>query len=673
MIRGGVAGYGLLDLYGGSVVPGIVQRNLVLVTNVATAAVGINSQGFSRIRNNFVLFDNGAVTGTGINVGTFADPVEIEQNTVVSLGGVGTGISTGGTGHTVRNNYSGGWASNYAGAGATTAAGNASSGTDAPGTGAIQSVALSTVNFENVTSGTADLRVKAASVLKTIGAARLATILTDAYGTSRADPATVGAYEYVAPAAPIITGPSGSATGNTTGSGTVSTDTASGTLWRKATTNATETDPGAGNEASSGWTSSTVSASGAQTGLTFTGLTTGVAVYPHYIHVNSGARSSVSNGASTFTPSTLATTGSPSAQSGTASTALTWAGSNPSALVSGGIGTKTWTLVSAASSGLSGINSSTGVPSGTLTATPGTYSPVIRCTDSSTAGTNPTGGGSPPQTVDFTLSVTVSAGASGPTIGTQPTNQTARIGATATYTIAATTSGGTLSYQWKFNGSNVGTNSATYARSGVVLGDHGGSVTCDVTDSNGTTTSSAASLTVAVTFSGTVGSQVANTGAAFSLDLSSYFAGGLTRTFSVLSGSLPTGITQVGTTAVFSGTLGAPGSGTFIVRSTDSATNTDQTNSISWTINAAAAGTITTDIFRNWANGSPYAPGYTVDRVVVERISDGLDVLTLTSQALNGSSRLVITNAALAVGGDYMVRTRNTLGTLRGYKKYTAT
>jgi len=84
---------------------------------------------------------------------------------------------------------------------------------------------------------------------------------------------------------------------------------------------------------------------------------------------------------------------------------------------------------------------------------------------------------------------------SGPTVTDQPDNQNTYPGEVATFTVAATTSGGSLSYQWKFNGSNVGTNSVTYTRT-TVIGDDLGLVTCDVTDSNGTTTTNAALLRV---------------------------------------------------------------------------------------------------------------------------------------------------------------------------------
>lgn len=78
-----------------------------------------------------------------------------------------------------------------------------------------------------------------------------------------------------------------------------------------------------------------------------------------------------------------------------------------------------------------------------------------------------------------------------PLINTQPVSQTAAVGGTETFTISAVASlgGGTLSYQWKVNGSNVGTNAASYTTATLSSGDNGGVVTCVVTDSNGSTTS----------------------------------------------------------------------------------------------------------------------------------------------------------------------------------------
>lgn len=88
------------------------------------------------------------------------------------------------------------------------------------------------------------------------------------------------------------------------------------------------------------------------------------------------------------------------------------------------------------------------------------------------------------------------AGASGPTINTQPQSATVYQGQTANFTVSATTSGGTLHYQWKDDGSNVGTDSNSYTTASTVLGDNGAQITCAVSDDNGTTTTAAATLTV---------------------------------------------------------------------------------------------------------------------------------------------------------------------------------
>jgi hypothetical protein len=94
-----------------------------------------------------------------------------------------------------------------------------------------------------------------------------------------------------------------------------------------------------------------------------------------------------------------------------------------------------------------------------------------------------------------TATLTVTGAPTGPTITTQPLSQTVTAGQTATFTVAATGSG-TLTYQWKKNGTNVGSSSSSYTTPATVVGDNGSLYTVVVTDSNGSTTSSAATLTV---------------------------------------------------------------------------------------------------------------------------------------------------------------------------------
>ena len=82
----------------------------------------------------------------------------------------------------------------------------------------------------------------------------------------------------------------------------------------------------------------------------------------------------------------------------------------------------------------------------------------------------------------------------GPTIDTQPTNQAVAVGGTLNLTIAAHGTG-TLHYQWKQGGVNVGIDSSAYTKTGFANIDRG-SYTCVVTDDNGNVTSSAVSVTV---------------------------------------------------------------------------------------------------------------------------------------------------------------------------------
>lgn len=289
-----------------------------------------------------------------------------------------------------------------------------------------------------------------------------------------------------APSAPIITGPTGAATGKDAGSGTVSTTGADGLLWRKAAAGAA-TDPGAGNEVANGWTSQAVSGSGAQTVTSFGALTTGVAVNANYLHVDAGGqRSSVATSPSTFTPSTLAWAGAYSAQSCVAGAAISFSGSVPTP--TGGIGTKSYSATGLGASGIT-MNSSTGQLTGTG-GTVGSYTITPTVTDQSTAGSEI------PQTEALaSFNLTISAAGTAPSISVQPASQTVTEGAVATFSVTASGSGA-LAYQWRFNGGNVGTNSSSYART-TVIGDNGGLVSVVVTgDTAPPATSSNATLTV---------------------------------------------------------------------------------------------------------------------------------------------------------------------------------
>jgi hypothetical protein len=99
--------------------------------------------------------------------------------------------------------------------------------------------------------------------------------------------------------------------------------------------------------------------------------------------------------------------------------------------------------------------------------------------------------------------VVIAAPASAPTISTQPTGSAKTVGENTVFTVVATSlDGGTLSYQWKKDGTSVsGATSASLTINSVSLTD-AGSYTVDVTNTLGSSsasvTSTSASLTVSL-------------------------------------------------------------------------------------------------------------------------------------------------------------------------------
>jgi hypothetical protein len=92
--------------------------------------------------------------------------------------------------------------------------------------------------------------------------------------------------------------------------------------------------------------------------------------------------------------------------------------------------------------------------------------------------------------------LTVNASNTAPTITTQPANQTVAAGQTATFTVVAA---GTspLTYQWQKNSTGIpGATSATYTTPGTTSADNGAQFQVRVSNSLGSISSSAATLTV---------------------------------------------------------------------------------------------------------------------------------------------------------------------------------
>ena len=85
-----------------------------------------------------------------------------------------------------------------------------------------------------------------------------------------------------------------------------------------------------------------------------------------------------------------------------------------------------------------------------------------------------------------------------PSISTQPASQTVNEGQTASFSVVASGSG-TLTYQWKKNGSNIsGATSSSYTTPATSSADNAAVYTVTVSNSVGSVTSSNATLTVNV-------------------------------------------------------------------------------------------------------------------------------------------------------------------------------
>ncbi len=209
----------------------------------------------------------------------------------------------------------------------------------------------------------------------------------------------------------------------------------------------------------------------------------------------------LANGTYTVAPSRAGITFTPSSQSTTVNgtnvtgvnftdTAQTFSLSGTISPTAGGSGA-TLTLSGAASAtttaNSSGAYTFTGLASGSYSITPSntgyTFTPVSQNATVSTV--NVAG-------VNFADN----AAAAVPTITTQPVNQRVTAGQTATFGVVAA---GTvpLSYQWQKNGSNIaGATSSSYTTSVTTTSDSGSTFAVVISNTAGTVTSAAATLTV---------------------------------------------------------------------------------------------------------------------------------------------------------------------------------
>ena len=98
--------------------------------------------------------------------------------------------------------------------------------------------------------------------------------------------------------------------------------------------------------------------------------------------------------------------------------------------------------------------------------------------------------------VTSAATLTVSTTPQPPAINTKPLSQTVALGQTATFSVAASSSSA-ITFQWSRNAVPIaGATAASYTTAPVVVGDEAAQFTVAVTNSAGTTTSSAAVLTI---------------------------------------------------------------------------------------------------------------------------------------------------------------------------------
>ena len=290
--------------------------------------------------------------------------------------------------------------------------------------------------------------------------------------------------------APILSLASGTATGTTTADGDVTTDEANGTLYWVVTQSATtpsvaqvqagQDHTGAAADASG---SQAVSATGNQD-VSATGLTAATTYYFHFQHQDAAANDSTVLSSASFATDAAGPTIDTQPQNTTVdeNTLATFT------VAATGTGTLTYQWQEDTGGGFANL---TGETADTLDfiAVEGDNGYQYRCVVTDDNGSTNSNAA--------TLTVTALT----PTIDTQPQNATVFETQTASFTVAATASGGSLSYQW-YDASDdsalVGETDATLQVT-TVLGDNGNTYYVIVTDGNGSVQSNTVTLTVNAT------------------------------------------------------------------------------------------------------------------------------------------------------------------------------
>jgi subtilisin family serine protease len=254
------------------------------------------------------------------------------------------------------------------------------------------------------------------------------------------------------------------------------------------------------------------------------------------------------------------------------------AGYSTTLTATGGTTPYTWSISAGTlPTGLS-LASSTGVISGTPTAT-GTSNFTMKVTDANSAtATQPLSLAvvAPPLTVTTTSLPN----------GTQ----------NAAYSTTLTATGGTTPYTWSISAGTLPTGLSLVSSTGVISGTPSATGTSNftvkVTDANSATATQPLSLTVVVAPLTVVTTSLANgtQNIAYSVTLTAT-GGTAPYSWSITVGTLPSGLTLASSTGVISGTPSATGTSNFTVQVSDSNSQT-ATKSLSITVNSSSGGGI---------------------------------------------------------------------------------
>jgi Bacterial Ig domain/Putative Ig domain len=310
----------------------------------------------------------------------------------------------------------------------------------------------------------------------------------------------------------------------------------------------------------------------------FTWDTTKDANGPHDLKITANDSSGNSTSfVATFTVNNVNTPTPPSITTASLSGGTQNAAYSATLAATGGTAPYSWSISSGTLPAGLTLASTTGVIAGTPAGT-GSSNFTVKVTDTNTL------------TATKSLSIAVAVAPSSPSISTA-----SLLGGTqnAIYSATLAAIGGTAPYTWSVSSGTLPTGltlaSATGLIAGTPTGTGSSTFTVKVTDANTLTATKSLSIAVAAAPSSpsiTTASLPAGTqNSAYSNTLAA--TGGTTPySWSIASGTLPTGLALASTTGVISGTSTGTGTSTFLVKVTDAHALT-ATKSLSITVNAA--------------------------------------------------------------------------------------